>query len=132
MSCDSRIGLQKTNTGCVLNPAFEVLHIFFADRRMLQEPIELRTQDSRLKFTQPVIETDDPVVILVGKAGASGVDVTLCYLHIFQIVGNDRSAFSRGDELARLEAECSQIPHRARSLTSPHPAVCMSTILDHF
>ncbi len=85
-----------------------------------------------MKFSHAVIESDDAVVILVREAGAAGVDITLYALHVFQVVGYDRSAFPRGDEFARLKAESSQISHRTRAFSLPHSAVGMRAIFDDF
>jgi hypothetical protein len=109
-----------------------MFHILFADRGLLWQPFELRTQHGGLKFTQAMIESDDPVVIFVGKTGAPRVDVALDQFHVFEGIRNDRSAFSRCNQLAGLKAECSQISHRTGAVTFPHCAVRVRAIFDDF
>ena len=81
--------------GVFLQPGFEMFHVLVAELRLLGQPIKLRAEDGRLKFAEPVVKADDAVMELVGNAGASGVDVALHLLHVFEIVGDDRSASRR-------------------------------------
>src|SRR5260370_17378017 len=101
---NSRIWFQKTDAWRILQARFEVFHVLFADCRLPRKPVELRAKDGRLKFSHAIIESDNSVVIFVREAGAPRVDVALDALHVFQVVGDDRSAFTRADELPRLKA----------------------------
>ena len=108
-----------------------MLHVLFAGGGLLRQTIELRTKDGSLKFAEAIIKTDDAVMELVCKAGAAGVDITLHAFYVFQIVGNDDSAFAAGDELAGLKAEGANIAHGACTFAVPHAAVRMCAILNH-
>ena len=54
-----------------------MLHVFFANRGLFRQPIQLRAEHSGLKFPQPVIEANDAVMKLIGQAGSTGIDVAL-------------------------------------------------------
>ena len=125
-------GFSKPIAGVFLHPAFELLHVPFANRRLCRQAVQLRPQNGRLKSTQAVIEADDAVVKLVRQAGASGVDIALDDLQVFEVVGDHSAAFAAGDELARLEAERAEVSHRAGAFSFPLSAVRVGAILDDF
>src|ERR1700674_357791 len=102
---NTRLGLQKADAWRIFQLRFKPFHVSCADFRLRGKPVELRAEDGGLKFSHAVIKSDNSVVIFVREARAASVDVALHAFHVFQVVGYDRAPFSRGDELARLEAE---------------------------
>src|ERR1700687_4166688 len=115
----------------MLQAGFEMFHVCCAELRLPLKPIKLRAQNGRLKFTHAVVESADAVMILVSHAGASGIDVALLFLHVLAIVGGARSASPRRNQLARLETEGAQVPHRTCTLALPHSAMRVGAILNH-
>ena len=71
-------------------------------------------------------------MILVGQAGATGIDVALHQFHVFEIVGDDGAAFARSDQFAGLKTEGAQIAHRAGALALPHSSVSVGAIFNDF
>ena len=128
---DAWLGFQKSEAAGGAHARFEVLDICLADLLLLWKAIELRPEHGSLKFAQPVIEADDAALVLVGNAGTPRVDVRLHALEVFQVVGDDATALTAGDELAGLKAESPQIADGSCAFVAPHAAVHMRAILDH-
>src|ERR1700686_2458315 len=109
-----------------------MLHVLFADSRLLREAVKLRAEHRGLKLAEAIVESHDAVMELICEASTPGVDIALYNFHVLEIVADDRATFAGRDQLAGLKAEGAQIAHGARAFSFPHAAVGVRAVLHHF
>src|SRR5580658_4367576 len=78
--------LQQFDRRVILQSRFEVLYILFARSRLLRQALQLRPQHRSLQLAQPVIKSNNAVMILIRQTGAPCVDIALHQLHVFSVL----------------------------------------------